>query len=443
MKIQLSDHFNYRKLLRFTMPTIIMMIFTSVYGIVDGIFVSNFTGKEPFTAINVVFPMLMAFASIGLMFGTGGSALVSKTLGEGNKVKANKIFSLLVYTIIVLGAALSTLGLIFLKPILSLIGATNETLEYCITYGQIMMIGLPAFLLQNAFQSFFTVAEKPHIGLTISVLAGITNILFDFLFIIPMNMGILGAAIATVMSAAVGGLTPIIYFAKKNSSPLRLTKTKFYGKELLRSAANGSSEMMTQLSSSLVNMLYNIQLVKYLGNDGIAAYGFIMYVNFIFIGTYIGFSIGSSSIVGYHYGAQNHEELKGLLKKGIVIIGITAVIMYSLAFLLSNPLATIFVGYDKDLLDLTVNGFRLFSLSFIFCGFNIFGSAFFTALNNGGMSALISFSRTLVLQIICILALPVIIGTNGIWLAVVIAEGLTIILTAALIIANRKKYKYM
>lgn len=443
MNIQLSEHFNYRKLLRFTFPTIIMMIFTSVYGVVDGIFVSNFTGKEPFTAINVVWPMLMALASFGFMFGTGGSALVSKTLGEGKKETANKIFSMLVYTIMITSVVLAVLGLIFLKPILELIGATDETMEYCIIYGQIMLIALPAFLLQNAFQSFFTVAEKPHLGLTVSVLAGITNIIFDYILIVPLNMGISGAAIATALSAIVGGLTPVIYFITKNSSSLHLTKTKFYGKAFLKSAANGSSEMMTQLSASIVNMLYNIQLLKYLGNDGIAAYGFIMYVNFIFISAFIGYSIGSSPIVGYHYGAQNYNELKGLLKKSISIIGISAIIMYTSAFLLSKPLASIFVGYDISLLELTVNGFKLFSISFLFCGFNIFGSAFFTALNNGGISALISFSRTLVLQVILILILPIIIGNDGIWLAIVAAEGLTLILTAILLIANRIKYKYI
>ena len=407
MKIQLSEHFTYKKLIKFTIPTIIMMIFTSIYGVVDGIFVSNIVGSDGFAAVNLIMPALMILGTVGFMFGTGGCALVSKTIGEGDKEKANKYFSMLIYLLIIIGLIFSILG-----------------------------------VLQNSFQSFLIVAERPTFGLIISIVTGVSNMILDFLFIYIFRMGVFGAALATGISQLVGGIIPLIYFLCPNNSPLRLTKTKFELKPILQTCANGSSEMLTNLSMSLVNMLFNMQLMKYAGSDGVVAYGIIMYVGFIFSGTYLGYSIGTAPIIGYHYGAGNTEELKNLLKKSLKLIAITSIVMTGLAELLSEMLASIFVSYDAGLLQMTTTAIRLFSISYIISGFNIFSSSFFTALNNGAVSAAISFLRTLVFQIAMIFILPAIWGINGIWIAVVAAEMLSVIVSFGFLVGNKKKYQY-
>ena len=422
MKIQLSEHFSYKKLIRFTIPTIIMMIFTSIYGIVDGIFISNYIGSEAFAAVNLIVPVLMILGTIGFMVGTGGSALVSKTLGEGEKEKANEYFSMLNYFLVVVGSILTIMGFIFIRPISKLLGAKGDILEYCVMYGRILLIALVPFLLQNNFQSFFIVAEKPQMGLKISVITGIINMVLDYLFIYFFKMGVCGAAFATVISQVVGGIIPLVYFMCKNDTPLRIIKTKFNKKALIQTCINGSSEMLTNVSMSLVNILYNMQLMKFAGSNGVVAYGVIMYISFIFSGTYIGYSIGSAPTISYHYGADNKEELKNLLKKSMVLLTITSLIMTIIAQISANLLASIFVSYDYNLLQMTTNAIRIFSISFIISGFNIFTSSFFTALNNGVVSAIISFVRTLVFQLIMILVLPNLFGINGIWFAVVVAE---------------------
>jgi len=442
MKIQLSEHFTYKTLIKFTIPTIIMMIFTSIYGVVDGIFVSNCVGADGFAAVNLIMPALMILGTIGFMIGTGGSALVSKTLGEGNKEKANEYFSMLVYLLVIIGIICSAIGIVLIKPIASLLGADETLLADCITYGRALLIFLVPFLLQNCFQSFLIVAEKPTFGLVMSIVAGVSNMILDFLFMYVFKMGILGAAVATGMSQLLGSIVPIIFFARKNDSLLQLTKAKFEGKAILKACTNGSSEMLTNLSASLVNMLFNMQLMKFAGSDGVVAYGIIMYVAFIFSGTYIGYSIGTAPIIGYHYGAGNTEELKSLLKKSLKLIGITSIVMTVLAEILSKLLASIFVSYDAGLLEMTTRAIRLFSISYIISGFNIFASSFFTALNNGPVSAAISFLRTLVFQVATIFILPAIWGLDGIWLAVVVAELLSLIVSGAFIIRNKTKYRY-
>ena len=442
MSIQLSEHFTYKKLIKFTIPTIIMMIFTSIYGVVDGIFVSNCVGSDAFASLNLIWPAIMIFGSIGFMIGTGGSALVSKTIGEGKKEKANEYFSMLVYLLVIIGMICSAIGIVLIKPIASLLGADETLLADCITYGRALLIFLVPFLLQNCFQSFLIVAEKPTFGLVMSIVAGVSNMILDFLFMYVFKMGILGAAVATGMSQLLGSIVPITFFARKNDSLLQLTKAKFEGKAILKACTNGSSEMLTNLSASLVNMLFNMQLMKFAGSDGVVAYGIIMYVAFIFSGTYIGYSIGTAPIIGYHYGAENTEELKSLLKKSLKLIGITSIVMTVLAEILSKLLASIFVSYDAGLLEMTTRAIRLFSISYIISGFNIFASSFFTALNNGPVSAAISFLRTLVFQITTIFILPAIWGIDGIWLAVVVAELLSLIVSGAFIIRNRTKYQY-
>ena len=442
MNIQLSEHFTFKKLIKFTLPSVIMMIFTSIYGVVDGIFVSNFVGKTEFAAINFILPICMICGSLGFMIGTGGSALVSMTLGQQNKKRANEIFSFLTYFSAAFGIVLSAVGVILIEPILSSIGAEGEMLESCIAYGRILIPASVAFILQNQFQSFLVTAEKPQFGLIITVAAGVTNIVLDALFIIVFGWGIVGAAAATAISQLVGCIIPLIYFTTNKDGILKLGRTRFLGKALFKTCANGSSEMMTNLSMSTVNMLYNIQLIKIAGENGVAAFGVIMYVAFIFVSVFIGFSIGSAPIISYHYGAENTNELKSLSKNSICMVAIFAAVMTALAEALAIPLASIFVGYDKELFEITRNGFMIYSVSFIFAGFNIFGSAFFTALNNGIVSALISFVRTFLFQFISIMTLPLILGINGVWLSVTVAEVLSLVLTTVLFFKMRKRYRY-
>lgn len=443
MEIKLSEHFTYKKLLLFTVPTIIMMIFTSLYGIVDGLFVSNFVGKTAFAAVNLILPFPTILSAIGFMIGTGGSALISKTMGEGNDKKANSLFSLLVYLTIVLGIVVSALGLIFVPQIAVLLGARGEMVQICVLYGRIYLMALPLFMLQYVFQSFLVVAEKPKLGLAVTVVAGVTNMVLDALFMAVFHWGVAGAALATAISQAVGGGIPLIYFLMPNKSRLRLGKTEIDGNALLKTCTNGSSELMTNISSNIVNILFNYQLMQFAGEDGVSAYGVIMYCNFVFTSVFLGYSIGSAPIVGFQYGAGNYTELKNLLKKTIWIIGILSVVLLGLAEILASPLARIFVGYDSELLALTNRAFKIYSVMFLFCGFNIYGSSFFTALNNGLISATISFLRTLVFQIGCVLILPIFLGIDGIWISVVVAELLALLVTIFCIFRYRKQYHYI
>ena len=442
MKIGLNEHFTYKKLIKFTLPTIIMMIFTSIYGVVDGLFISNVVKGNAFASVNLIMPAIMMIGTIGFMIGTGGSAIISKTLGEGDTKKANRYFSMLIYLEIILGVIFTIIGLIFLKPLAELMGATEEMMADCLTYGKILLIGITAFILQNSFQSFLVVAEKPGFGLLISIIAGLTNIVLDFLFIYVFRWKVAGAALATITSQIVGAIIPLIYFIRKNKTPLKLGKTKFELSPIVKTCTNGSSEMVTNLSMSLVNILFNMKLMELVGANGVTAYGIIMYVGFLFSGTYLGYSIGSAPIIGYHFGAGNKDELKGLLSKSVKLLGVVAIVMTLLSELFARPLASIFVSYDKELLDLTINAIRLYSLSYIISWFNIYASSLFTALNDGFISALISFLRTLVFQIIVILILPKLIGINGIWLSVLVAEALAFIVSITCLIKKKKKYEY-
>ena len=440
--IKLSDHFTYGKLLKFTMPSIVMMIFTSIYGVVDGFFVSNYVGKTAFTAVNFIFPLLMILGSVGFMFGTGGSALVACTLGQRDEEGANRIFSLLIYVSLILGVLIAVVGILLLRPIAKLLGAEGQMLEDCVLYGRIILCALPAYVLQMEFQSFFVTAEKPKLGLMVTVASGVTNMVLDALLVGVFPMGLVGAALATAMSQAVGGLIPLLYFGRKNSSLLRLTRTRFDGKALLKTCTNGSSELMSNVSMSLVSMLYNVQLLALAGENGVSAYGTMMYVNMIFLAIFIGYSIGTSPVVGFHLGAQNYDELKGLLKKSGIIIGICSVGMLGLGFVLAKPLSVLFVGYDAELLDLTVEGFYIFAVSFLFVGYAIFFSGFFTALNDGLTSAIISLLRTLVFQVAAVLLLPLIWGIDGIWWSIVVAELMAAVAGAIFLFIHRKKYHY-
>lgn len=444
MKIQLSDHFSYGRLLRFTAPSIAMMIFTSVYGVVDGFFVSNYAGKTPFAAVNLILPFLMVIATVGFMFGTGGSALVAKSFGEGEPERANRNFSLFVYVSFALGVVLAVLGIVFIRPISIRLGAEGALLDNCVVYARIILAALPFYVLQLLFQSFFVTAEKPQLGLAVTVSAGLTNMVLDAVLVIslPQQYKLAGAALATALSQVVGGTVPLFYFARKNSSILRLGRTSFDGRAILKACTNGSSEFMSNVSMNIVGMLYNTQLLKFAGENGVAAYGVMMYVSMIFSAAFIGYSIGTAPVVSYHDGARNFPELKSLLRKSLVVIGLFGVCMVASAELLSSRLARMFVGYDAALMELTVSGFQIFALSFIFMGFAIYGSSFFTALNDGLTSAAISFLRTLVFQVAAVLLLPTIWDIDGIWMSIVVAEFMAVVLTAAFLATKRRKYHY-
>lgn len=451
MKIHLFDHFTYKKLLRFTLPSIVMMIFTSIYGVVDGYFVSNYAGKIPFSAINIICPFLMILGAFGFMIGAGGSALIAKTFGEGEKEKANRLFSMFIYITIAFSVIISILGFIFLRPIGALLGAEGEMLDNAVVYGRILMISLPFLMLQFEFQSFCVTAEKPNLGLIATLAAGFTNIILDAILVIsfPQELKLIGAAIATAASQIVGGLIPLVYFSlKKNDSILRLGKFCFDGNALLRACTNGSSELLSNISMSIVSMLYNFQLIKYAQlagyakEDGVSAYGVLMYINFVFISAFIGFSVGTAPIIGYNHGANNEKELKGVYRKSIVILLAFSAIMFTASQLLAEPFSKFFVGYDERLLSLTLRGFRIFSFSFLFAGIAIFGSSFFTALNNGLISAVISSMRTLVFQVATVMILPLIWDIDGIWFSIVAAEFMAVVATLYFLKKYKTKYKY-
>ena len=441
--IRLSDHFSYSKLLRFTLPSICMMVFTSIYGVVDGLFVSNFAGKTPFAAVNLVMPFIMILGGMGFMIGTGGTALVSKLMGEGKKDEANSTFSMMVLFTLLLGIVLSAVGFLTMRPVSYFLGATDAMIDDCVLYGRIVTGFTFAFMLQNVFQSFFIAAEKPRLGLIVTVAAGVTNMVLDALFIAVFDWGVAGAAIATGLSQCVGGVLPLIYFLRPNDSLLRMRPTSLRLRPILQACGNGSSELMSNISSSLVGMLYNFQLMHLIGEDGVSAYGVLMYVQFIFVAIFIGYSIGCAPVVSFHFGAQNRSELKSLLRKSTLLMASGGVLLTIAARLLAAPLARLFVGYDAGLFELTSHAFRLFSWSFLLAGFNIFASGFFTALNNGAISAAISFLRTLVFQTASVLILPLLLDVDGIWWAITVAEIFAFLISLMFLYLKRNKYHYL
>ena len=443
MQIKLSDHFSYGRLLRFTLPSIIMMVISSIYSVVDGLFVSNLVGDLALSSVNIVFPVAMIVGSFGFMLGTGGSAIVARTMGEGDQPLANRYFSMIIYAVVLLGAVLSAVCVIYMEPIARFAGASDALIGDCVVYGRILLAGSVPFMLQTSFQSFFVVAEKPHLGLALSIAAGVTNMVMDYVLIAVCDLGVAGAAIATVMGYCVGGVLPLLYFLRPKREGIRLTHTRFYGKQLLHACTNGSSELMSNISASIVGILYNIQLMCLIGEQGVAAYSVMMYVDFVFVATFLGFSIGSAPIVSYHYGAGNHPELKNVFRKSMTVILCTSVAMVILSELLSRPLSSAFVGYNAGLLEMTVHGFRLFALCYLFCGINIYASSFFTALCNGALSALISFLRSLLLRGGMVLLMPILFGLDGIWTAVIAAEGLGAVVSLGLLYAKRRQYQYL
>lgn len=442
MKIKLSDHFTYKKLFKFTLPSIAMMVFISVYCIVDGFFVSNFVGKTQFSALNLIYPALTLVWAVGFMLGTGGSALVGKTLGEGDTAKANKLFSMFVYATVVLGVVLGAVVFVFITPIARLLGAEGDMVGHCVIYAQILLLSMPAQLLQFLFQSFFVTAEKPMLGFLITVVAGVTNVALDALFILVFKWGLVGSAVATAISQYVGAVASVWYFASKNNSLLRLGKVYFHFGNFVKACSNGISEFLSNVSMSVVAMLYNWQLLKYAGEDGVVAYGVLMYVCMIFLSCFIGYSVGTAPLVSYNYGAQNHEELKNIYKKSLVVVFASSAGMFVFSELCALPLSRIFVNYDANLLQMTTRAFQIFAFNFIFTGLPIFGSSFFTALNNGIVSALISFLRVALFQVVAVLVLPLIWQLDGIWISIVVAEALAFATAWIFLYFNQKRYGY-
>lgn len=428
------------------------MVFLSVYSIVDGFFVSNFAGELPFAALNLIYPLIMILGSVGFMLGTGGNAAVSKTLGEGDPQRANQIFSMLIYVTVGIGVVLSLVGMLVARPVAELFAATEQNLsaaekaeliEHCVIYARIILAALPAFMLQNAFQGFFVTAEKSRLGLYVTVTAGVANIVLDALFVVGFQGGLVGAAIATALSQCIGGVLPLLYFFRKNDSLLQLGKTRFEGRVLLGVCINGASELMTNIALSVVSILFNAQLMRYIGISGVSAYGIMLYIGFIFIAVFIGYSVGSAPIIGYHYGAENRDELKNIFKKSAIILSSLGLVMTLLSIIFATPLSRIFISGDAELLAITTRGLRLYSLGFLICGLNIFASSFFTALSNGALSLLISFFRTFLCQVVAVLVLPIFWEVDGIWLATVAAELVTLFLTLALIFSQKKRYGYL
>ncbi len=442
MKIQLSDHFTYRKLLRFSLPSILMMIFTSIYGVVDGFFISNFVGKTPFAAVNFIMPFVMILGALGFMIGAGGSALIGKLLGEGSREQANSVFSMLILFTLLSGAVIAALGMVSIRPAAILLGADASMLDDCVRYGRLVLIGLPAFMLQYEFQSFFVTAEKPKLGLYVTLASGVMNMLLDAVLVGLLRWGVAGAAAATVTSQAVGGFLPVLYFLRRNSSLLRIVRPRPDLTALWKTLTNGVSEFVSSISMSFVGMLYNAQLIKYAGENGVAAYGVLMYVSFIFIAIFIGYSVGTAPIVSFHFGAEDTAELRSLLRKSLWILSFLSLGMLAAGELLALPLSRLFVGYDADLMRLTLRAFRLYSFSFLFCSVPIYGSSFFTALNDGISSAAISFLRTTVLQAAAVLLLPLLFGIDGIWYSIIFAELIAAVVTVIFWITKQKKYRY-
>ena len=443
VRIRLSDHFTYRRLIRFTLPSVCMMVFTSIYSVVDGFFVSNYAGKNSLVAVNLIMPLFIILGTIGFMLGTGGNAIVARTLGEGDKERARRYFSFLVYACIAFGLLIVLLGQIFIRRVAVFFGAEGAILDLSLAYGRILLAGMPFFMLQNLFQSFCVTAEKPHLGLSFTLASGFANMVLDWLFVGALGWGIRGAAWATIISEMIGGLGPLVYFLLPNSSLLRLGRCGWYPRVLGGALSNGSSELMSNIAASVITVAYNKQLLRYAGTDGVAAFGVLSYVMFFFLAIFIGYgSLGVVSLVGYNYGAANTKELRNIFRKSLVLTAWAALAMFLVSFLGAPFFARMFVGYSPSLVALATHAMRIYGLGYLAAGFAIFSSAFFTALGNGLVSAIISTFRTLVMELLCVFLLPLFFGLEGIWWSWVVAELGALMLSLVFLLSLRKTYGY-
>ncbi|MBE6045790.1 MAG: MATE family efflux transporter [Clostridiales bacterium] len=441
-RIQLSDHFTYRRLFAFVLPTIANMIFLSIYGIVDGLFISNFVGKVAFAAVNVTFPIFSVLGVFGLMIGTGGAAIIGKNLGEQESEKANGYFSFFVYICIAVGIVMAVLGVFILRPAIEIIGVEERMVRDCMVYGIIGMITVPCYMLQFLFQILFVTAEKPRLGFWITVIAGLANIVLDFFMIVVFHWGVAGASIATGISEVVGGIVPLIYFSRPNDSLLRIGRPRVEFRALRKACTNGLSEFVSTISESVVTMLYNFQLLRLAGADGVAAFGVMQYCTFIFFAVFAGYNMGVQPLFSYNFGADNRVEMKNLFKKSMILMEGGGLMMFAILVIFARPLVSIFIGYDAGLVDMSVHGMRIYALIFITCGINIFVTGMFTALNNGVVSAFIATVRVVICEIGSVMILPIFFGLNGVWFSASVAEVGSIIPVIIFVVTLRKRYGY-
>lgn len=439
----LGGHYGARRLFISSLPLIGMMVLISIYSIVDGLFVSNLVGTTAFAALNLIWPAIGLVGALGLMVGTGGAALVSKTLGEGDEPRANRYFSMFVEFILLLSVVLAVPLLVWMEPLAVAIGAEGEMVRQCAIYGRICAAGMPAFMMQMGIQPFFMVAGRPRMGTWISLVSGLLNIGLDALFIIVCGWGLAGAAAGSMLACCFGGFYPLWYFSSRfNRSSLAFKATGFEFGPLAKACSNGLSEFVGNISFNIVSMCYNWQLMRFYGENGVAAYSVILYLGFIFVAVYSGYNMTVTPLVGFNFGAGNKRELRSLLRHSLTLMLVLGVLLAGTAELLAGPAARLFVGYDSELTALTVHATRLYAPSFLITGLTLFVSAWFTGLNNGPVSALASFSRTFVFELSCVFLLPVLLGVNGIWLSAPAAEILSLFLGAALLLRFRSRYGY-
>ena len=439
-EIKLSDHFSCAKLLLFAIPTIGMIMISITYDVVDGYFVSNYIGKTAFSAVNIIYPFQLLLSMVGYMFGSGGSALIAAELGDGNQQNARLYFTAIIKAAAAIGVVLAVAGVLLLRPVAVMIGATPEILEYGLPYGRTLFLFLPIMILGYTFQSILITAEKPKLGLYISLGNLFSNALLDWLFVAVFKWGMVGAAVATGIGACLNGLVPLIYFARPNSSPLHFCKGRVQVKPLLKACGNGSSEMVNDMSTSLIFVLYNYQLLRMLGEDGVAAYGVTVFVEGIFAAVFYGLAMQATSIVGYHFGAKNYPELKSLLKNGIILNFISGILMFVLAQVSAPLISRIYVGYDETVYRLSVHAMRMYAFAFLLQGFNEYASAYFTGLNNGLVSGILAFTRTFLIQTVMILVLPLLLGTDGLWLAQAATEVFAAVIAIVFFITRKHEY---
>ena len=442
MTSSLDKDIDFKFLIKFSLPSIIMMVFLSVYTIVDGVFISKLVGTDALSAVNIVYPVIALLMAISTMIGTGGNAIVSRKLGEGKTEEARKDFSTLVYTVIFLGVTLSILSYLFLKPIIIFLGANAAIYEYCDIYAKIMLIFTPALLLAMMFKILLVTAGQGHLGLILTVLGGVVNMILDYVFISTFNMGIAGAALATGIGYCITGLCGLVYFIFARKNVLHLVKPHFHADLLKETCINGSSEMVSTLSGSIITLVFNNILMRMAGVDGVAAITVILYLQMLLAAVYMGYAMGISPLLGYNYGKKDEMNLKSIFKISIITISIISGAVLMFGVFKAGSLAALFTHRGTNVYILAESGLRLFSVSFLFSGINIFASSMFTALSNGKVSAIISFVRTLAFQLICLYTLPTFLGINGVWLAIPVAELLSLVVSIYFIRKYRNEYKY-
>ncbi len=442
MNTTISQKFTLTSLLKFALPTTIMMVVLSIYTLVDGVFVSNFVGELAFSAINIIFPFISLIFALGIMAATGGNALVANNLGQGDDEKARENFTLIVIFATGLGLLLMMVGIVFNKEIARLLGATPLIEEYARDYLSTLAPFIPLAIWMGFSQILFVTIGKPTLGLIATLVGGITNIIFDYLFIVVMNMGIKGAALGTGLGYSLPGLFFIYYFLFHRKNSLYFVKPRWRARVLLKTFTNGSSEFVANLATSITTFMFNLIILDLAGEQGVAAIGIILYAQFLLMSAFLGYAQGVAPIFSYAYGARDHLQLKKVFSISIRVIILFSLAIASFSYFASSSIVGIFVERQSQVFSLAKNGFSVFSLSFLFMGVNIFSSSLFTAFSNGKISASISFLRTLVFILGYLLFLPRFLGLPGVWLAIPLAEFTTMFFSISYLTIQRKKYHY-